>query len=187
MAVEIGKKESTIHEGQHDWRTMKHCSTRQLLILRHAKARKDLPVKDRERPLADEGRDDLRRVATAAAQAGLLPELVLCSPALRARETATLFLVAAGIDPDVLFDELIYAGVANDLPRLLGSVPEQVQCVMLVGHNPDLEDLVRRLCGDRKRCSALHPGALAVFEVTGPWREISAKTAGFKELIDPRA
>lgn len=166
---------------------MKHSATRQLLILRHGKARKDLPVRDRERPLAEEGREDIRRVATAALKAGLLPDLVLCSPAVRTRETAEAFLAATRAQADVSFIEEIYDGSADDLLQLIVAVPVQVLRLMLVGHNPDLENLARRLCGERKAGVGLQPGVLVAFEITGAWRELSAKTAIFKERIDPRA
>src|SRR5262245_6241843 len=115
---------------------MKH-----LYLLRHAKSSwKDTSLPDHDRPLAGRGRRAAKAIAGHLREQGIEPELVLCSTARRARETLERIEPALGASALCLEDELYAAGAPALLERLR-SVPDPVGSVMLIGHNPALEEL----------------------------------------------
>lgn len=143
-----------------------------LILLRHAKSDwADPELTDHDRPLAARGRDAAPKMGAWLKAHGPMPELVLCSTAARARQTLALALEALGAAPETRFDRGLYlAGGAGVLARLR-QAPDAAATVLLVGHNPDLEQLARRLAttGDKPALSRLaekYPTAgLAVIEL----------------------
>ncbi len=123
--------------------------TRKLLILRHAKSdwETDAPT-DFERPLAKRGERDAPRIGEWLKQQKLLPDYVVSSPARRASQTSNRVCKAMGVkDKKINWDERIYAASEVELLRVLADCPQKKQTVMLVGHNPGLEDLLEYLAG----------------------------------------
>ncbi|MEV0173811.1 histidine phosphatase family protein [Streptomyces sp. NPDC050803] len=121
---------------------------RRLVVLRHAKSAWPEGVADHRRPLAPRGRRDAPAAGRALAEADLLPDLALCSTAVRARQTWELASAEWGTPPPVRLDPQLYAA---DVPELLAAVratPPEVETLLLIGHNPGLEDLVVELAGD---------------------------------------
>ncbi|MBC2902706.1 SixA phosphatase family protein [Streptomyces cupreus] len=121
---------------------------RRLVVLRHAKSAWPEGVPDHRRPLAPRGRRDAPAAGHALAAADLLPDLALCSTAVRARQTWELASAEWGTPPPVRYDPQLYAA---DVPELLAAVhetPAEVETLLLIGHNPGLEDLVAELAGD---------------------------------------
>jgi phosphohistidine phosphatase len=143
-----------------------------LILLRHAKSDWDDPaLTDHDRPLAARGRDAAPKMGAWLKAHGPVPDLVLCSTATRARQTLALALEALGVDPETEFDRGLYlAGAAGVLARLRRA-PDTAATVMMVGHNPDFEQLSRRLAatGDATALARLrekYPTAgLAVIEL----------------------
>jgi phosphohistidine phosphatase len=123
--------------------------SRTVLLFRHAKSdRSDGSVPDHERPLTKRGWRDARRAGAYLAEADLLPDLVLCSTARRARDT---LMRALGEWPDgalpVTYREDLYDADPDHLLAVLSALPGSVERVMVVGHNPGLEDLLAELVG----------------------------------------
>lgn len=142
-----------------------------LVLVRHAKSDWDVPVPDRERPLAGRGRRQAPAIGTWLQDNGIRPDVVLVSPAVRAR--ATWDLVAAGLPapPRVLVVDAAYTFDGDDLLDVLADAPA-ADVLGLVGHNPALEELVEALTGRRVR---LPTSAMAVLEsADGQWRRGSA-------------
>lgn len=166
---------------------------RTLHLLRHAKSSWDDPgLEDRDRPLAPRGRRAGRLLASHIEQHGIGVDLVLCSSALRARQTLELVLPALRGAPDVRTEERLYgAGVAGLLSRLR-SVDESDRRVLLIGHNPALQDLAERLAGDGDAAArqALYrkfpTGALATLSVGSTWDSLSGGGAYLQSLVLPR-
>jgi phosphohistidine phosphatase len=120
-----------------------------LHLLRHAKSSWDDPrAFDHERPLAPRGERAARRMARHLAQSDVKPELVLCSSALRTRQTLDAITVAFDADTAVRIDDALYGADLDDLVARLGRVPADVGSVMLIGHNPGLHDLALELSRD---------------------------------------
>ena len=79
---------------------------------------------------------------------GLIPDVVISSDALRARLTAKAVVEAARCEADILLDHRLYMADGADILSLLRTVREKAETVMIVGHNPGLEELVEQLTGD---------------------------------------
>jgi phosphohistidine phosphatase len=112
-----------------------------LLLLRHAKSSRDDPeLADFDRPLADRGRRDAPRMGRWMRQAGQSPELVLCSDARRARETWAALSETLGSPAPVLFERGLYMARAKAILHRLQRLAGTVGSVLVIGHNPGLEE-----------------------------------------------
>jgi phosphohistidine phosphatase len=117
-----------------------------ILLLRHAKSSRDNPdIADFDRPLSGRGRRDAPRVGEWMRKEGLQPDLVLCSAALRARETWEAAGAKLGGTAPVLFERALYMAGPTALLNRLRRLPDKVRSVLLVGHNPGLETLALAL------------------------------------------
>jgi phosphohistidine phosphatase len=114
-----------------------------LLVLRHAKSSWSDPARDDyQRPLNKRGRRDGPRMGELVREYGLIPDLVISSDAVRARLTAEAMAEAARYAGEVLLDQHLYLASPADILSLLRTVRENADTVMIVGHNPGLEELV---------------------------------------------
>jgi phosphohistidine phosphatase len=161
-----------------------------LHVLRHAKSSWDEPgLADADRPLAPRGRRAARRIGQRLREAGIRPGLVLCSPAVRARETVELLGDAlAGVD--VAVEEALYGADADELEERLRRLPDTVAEALLVGHNPALQSLVLGLArpGELRDRAAqkLPTAALATLALDGAWAELDEGGATLTALVLPR-
>ena len=135
-----------------------------LMLLRHAKSSwKDSDVSDHDRPLNKRGKKTAPQMGRLLSKEGLVPELILSSTAVRARETAKAVAKAASCKgPTELLESLYLATAGKLLSEAQSHTPDSVGRLLLVGHNPGMEDLVEILSGKRE---AFPTAALAVFEV----------------------
>ena len=124
-----------------------------LYLLRHAKAAPESSLGDAKRPLAKRGRKAAKTMADFLAKLDPAPELVLCSTAVRTRETLDLILPALKPQPTVTYEDRLYLAAATELIERLRKVRKDTGCVLLIGHNPGLHELGARL--------AIDPGRLA--------------------------
>jgi phosphohistidine phosphatase len=125
---------------------------RTLYLLRHAKSdRGDPALSDIDRPLAPRGRRDAPAMAAYMHEHDYRPDLILCSPAARTRETLALLHPALGRDIRAEYDRKLYLGSPDVLLRRLRDIDEAVASVLLIGHNPGLERFAAALAprGDR--------------------------------------
>ncbi len=163
-----------------------------LLLLRHAKSGWDDPgIADIHRPLSKRGRRAAPAMAAFMRSAGFLPRLVLCSAAARTRETWDLVAPVLG-RPVVHYRHAIYEAPADRLLRIVRALPD-CPCVLLVGHNPGLEDLASILASAdsdptaRERLDEKFPtAALAVLDLPGRWLDAGPGTARLAALVRPR-
>jgi phosphohistidine phosphatase len=166
--------------------------SRHLLILRHAKSawNTDAPS-DFDRPLAKRGRKDAPRVGTWLHEQGIQPDLVLSSPAERAKQTTLAVLRELGIGKnEAQWKREIYGATAPELLEVLGACPAKARTVLLVGHNPGLEDLLNYLRGDDllppEEGKLLPTGAVALVEMPEDWRDLPAGSARLISVTRPR-
>ena len=164
---------------------------KRLYLLRHAKSSwKDASLPDHDRPLAGRGRRAAKAVARYLREQDIQPELVVCSTALRARETLARIEPALGT-PDVRVEGDLYAASADALLERLRSVPDDVGSVMLIGHNPGLQELALDLARQSNAVTELEEkyptAAIATLELlVTRWQELDRDTAELVALVRPR-
>jgi phosphohistidine phosphatase len=145
---------------------------RQLLILRHAKSSWAEPFADDwERPLTDRGRRDATRVGKLLRRLSLVPDVIITSDAVRAHTTARIVAEAAGYAGKIELSSSLYHAKPNAVVAVLQAVKAAAaRTIMVVAHNPGLEDLVMRLTGEHVE---LPTAALVHIDVdVGRWRQI---------------
>jgi phosphohistidine phosphatase len=162
-----------------------------LYLLRHAKSSWDDSGRpDHERPLAPRGVRAGERMARHLREAGVAPQLVLCSSAARARQTLELVRPSLG-DAEVRVEDELYAASSAQLSARLRAVPEAVADVLLVGHNPGLQELALALAAGGAALpdlAAKFPtGALATLRIgQAAWAELADGDAELTALAAPR-
>ena len=144
---------------------------KQLFLLRHAEASWDDPsASDFERKLNARGRLDASRVGEFLRKRGIEFDLIVSSLAVRARETVELALAAGEIDCELRFDERIYAANIDRLFGVVEDFDERANSVLLVGHNPGIQELLEALTGESPSAPT---AALAGIELDiKAWRDV---------------
>lgn len=152
-------------------------TARTLVLLRHAKAESPAGLPDDQRPLTPRGQLDARAAGAWLAR-HYPPDLVLCSPSRRTRQTwqavaASLSaILATGSGPAVRFDPRLYDGRAADALALVRAVDDAVAVVLAIGHNPGLSQLSYDLDPAAALDSdGLRTCGLAVHQPLGSWRD----------------
>jgi phosphohistidine phosphatase len=115
---------------------------------------------------------------------GYLPDIVISSPANRAKKTAKLAVEAAKITSSILFDEQIYEASPQTLVKVLSGIDDHVRSAMAVGHNPGMEGLIRFLTGET---AAMPTAAFAVIDLDiDKWSDIDHQTGKLVEVLRPK-
>jgi phosphohistidine phosphatase len=118
-----------------------------LFLIRHAKSSwDDTALPDKDRPLDDRGRRDAPKMGKRLAKRDVKPDLILSSPARRALTTAEI--IAKKLDykrRDIVVDDRLYVCAADDLLNVIQTLGDNLERVMLFGHNPELTELAHRL------------------------------------------
>lgn len=167
---------------------------RKLLLLRHAKA---VPAEsapdDFKRGLNARGKAAAQAVARHFADTKLRPDLVLCSSALRTRETLAELLPAMPQDCRIAIENRLYMASAPRLLDRLRDAPHDIECLLLIGHNPGLERLARLLAGSGPEAmmgamrSKFPTAALAILEFAGEsWRAVDRDGCRLVDFVCPR-
>ncbi len=166
---------------------------RSLYLLRHAKSSWDTPdLADIDRPLAGRGRRDAEAIAEHLHQAGIVPSLVLCSPARRTRQTLKplkRWLPGSSI----VFDDALYAASADQLLHRVQEIDDGVRSAMLIAHEPGIRELGLLLAGEgdqaaRARLDEKFPtGALAALALSADhWRTIAPGEGELRWFVSPK-
>lgn len=125
---------------------------KQLFLLRHAKSSwDDVSLEDFDRPLNARGKKTAPMMGKAIKERDIAPDVILCSPAKRTKQTIKLVNETAKLKADVTFDEEIYDASAEDLRKVLKKQKKSVNSILLIGHNPGLEELLEELTGKFER------------------------------------
>jgi phosphohistidine phosphatase len=162
-----------------------------LYLLRHAKSSWTQPeLADHDRPLAGRGRRAAKAIARLMDEHDVAPQLVLCSTARRVRETFERIEPALG-DPTVSFEPELYGATAEDLLQRLRKVPDGTASVLLIGHNPAIEQLALALARPsrlRSEMAAKFPtAALATLALSGAkWKELGPVRTEVVGFVRPR-
>jgi phosphohistidine phosphatase len=163
---------------------------RTLVILRHAKAERPSGVADVDRPLTERGHADAAAAGVWLVSRGYAPDLVLCSPAKRTRQTwhgVAMALTGAGA-PEVRYERALYADGVTKVLKLLRSVPDEAGTVLLIGHNPTVSMMSALL--DRSGAGdsdGLRTSGIAVHELDGGWSDYAPGAAALVATGTARA
>ena len=164
----------------------------QLLIMRHAKSDWNADFdRDFDRPLVQRGSKEAHKIANWLKKQGLSPDLFLSSPALRARETALIVADGLGIDVDnIVWEKDIYDASVDDLLQVVKAHADDRYCILLIGHNPGVDNLLCYLSkdGPERTLSGklMTTSALAILEFKGSPINTDKKSAILKNLLRPK-
>jgi phosphohistidine phosphatase len=159
------------------------------MLLRHAKAAVlDAETTDAERPLSRDGRESCRLLGEHVGEQRLAPDLILCSSAVRTRQTVQWIAPALPPDVPVLTEDRLYLAGPDELLGRLREVDDGVPSILLVGHNPGLHHLAVALLPphDRARIPTFPTAALAVLDLGNRrWAELGPATTRFASFVTP--
>jgi phosphohistidine phosphatase len=164
-----------------------------LHLLRHAKSSYPEGVDDAERPLSRRGREAACRVAENLPEALGALDLVLCSTALRTRETAELVLAGFAVTPRIVYEDGLYLAGRAVLMRRLRGLDESAGAVMVIGHNPGLHELALALAApDSPRFRVLATGkfpttARASFTIDSPWASLDRSRHALTQYVTAKS
>ncbi len=167
--------------------------SRELIIMRHAKSAWDTDAPtDFERPLAKRGKKEAPRVGKWLRVRGGMPDYVVSSPAIRAKQTALKVCRELGIEEkQVTWEPRIYDASTAKLLEVLADCPETAKRVLLVGHNPGLESLLAYLCGERlptpEDDKLLPTAAVACLEMPAEWQGLEPGVARLISITRSRS
>lgn len=156
-----------------------------LLLMRHAKSSwKDSDIADKDRPLNKRGRNDASLMGSLLVERELVPQRILSSSALRASQTAELIIETigkeVGLDMQVAFLDRLYMAESPDIYEVLRALPEDLERVMVIGHNPGLETLLQLLSN---RIESLPTAVVAHLALpVDAWSALDQEVTG--ELVD---
>jgi phosphohistidine phosphatase len=164
--------------------------TRELLIFRHGKSDWGAGTDDFHRPLKDRGKRAAQRVGTWLLLQGLLPDHVVSSPAERARVTAEKACKAMGMNARIIQrEQAVYEAMTGELLQVLANSPASAQRVMLVGHNPGLEELLIYLANESIAYPAdgklLPTATVARLAMPDDWTGLHAGSAQLLSITRP--
>ncbi|MEW1898101.1 SixA phosphatase family protein [Streptomyces albidoflavus] len=164
---------------------------RTIAVVRHAKAEWS-DSSDHERPLTDRGRLDAPAAGSRLAATGLPFGLALCSTATRTRETWRLAVAELPRRPRTVYEERVYEASPGELIAVLNEVDDDVQDLVLIGHNPGVQGITEILAGSAEPQAAALVGrrgfptaAVALLTFTGPWKSLEPGSATLTEFWTP--
>jgi phosphohistidine phosphatase len=160
---------------------------RVLYLLRHAKSSWDDPtLADHERPLAPRGLKASQLIAAHVQAAGIAPELVLCSTALRARQTLAALVPVLGGEVEIRLEDALYGVGRDKVLARVREVDDSVSSTLVIGHNPTLQELALFLSGAAEALERFPTGALASLAFSAAWAALGEDGAELEGFVVPR-
>ncbi len=163
-------------------------------LMRHSEAvtqLSDVVTKDFDKPLTDHGIHQLEHVRDFLKAHHFLPDLIVCSPAVRTRQTLEWIQEALGSGAEVVFDEELYGIKADALIQKLGNLPNTKSTVLVVGHNPAISDAIQTFLNLMKSEAVsvvlpAKPSQLAIFRMqTTDWSVLTAEKVELETSFEP--
>jgi len=147
---------------------------KRLVLLRHAKSSwSDDGLPDSERPLSGRGERDAPRMGARLHERGVRPDLVLSSPALRARSTARLVAQVIDYPADAIrLEASLYLAAPEEILAVVAAQADAVDCLLVVGHNPGLTELTNLLLPELELANLPTAGTVVVDCATERWAEV---------------
>ena len=148
-----------------------------LLIVRHAKSSWNHPgLSDHDRPLNQRGKEDAPRMGEVLRDEDSIPDLIISSTAKRAQKTAELMAEASGFEGEIVMTRAFYHADSDTYLDMLKTIPDNIDTVMFVGHNPGMEELVYDLTGESVRFTTANIAQVRL--PIGLWNEFEDEISG---------
>jgi len=161
-----------------------------ILLLRHAKSsHNNAGIEDFDRPLTKQGSEDASSLGRYIKNIGYLPDQIISSTAKRARQTSYLFSKSSGVPKEQInWNDDFYNGSSFNYLKEIHECGKDFKTVMLVGHNPNIEETASLLCSEQQSYVVrMPPAALVCFEHPAvTWNQIKEGTARIKWMITPK-
>lgn len=156
-----------------------------LFVLRHAKSSWDFPhLSDFERPLNKRGEKAAPLMGKVMREREFVPEIILSSPAMRAKTTANLVKESAECSAEIILNRSIYESGTNNLLYIISEISDAYESVMIVGHNPTFEGIVQILSGEYQR---MPTAALAIIDLNiESWSDTKPNCGNLREVLIPK-
>jgi phosphohistidine phosphatase len=156
-----------------------------LYLLRHAKSSwEDPTLRDFDRPLNKRGLKAAALIGKYMRKHKVRPDVVLSSPAKRTRQTVQLVLEQAQVEPKMQYDERLYAAGSTNLLNVLREVDDRIESVLVVSHNPGLQDLLEVLTGELE---AMPTAALVQIRLdVDSWSETRERVGSLESVVRPK-
>jgi len=158
-----------------------------ILVLRHAKSDHEHGILDFARPLNNRGKIDAPFMGKMIGKLGLTPDLVLSSGAKRARSTAIAVAEQCGYANEITYLDSFYNGNEEDIFRAVKELPDKYSSVLIVGHNPTLEDFIAKLTSNGSFSLELPTTGLAHITCgTEHWNKIEHGIGMLSSFVNPK-
>ena len=141
-------------------------------------------MRDFDRPLQKRGREAAERMGQRIASENLGNPLVICSPAVRTRETAQVVLTSANLHVEPLFDDRIYEASLRELVQIVTEIPDDREVALMIGHNPGFEELQSFLTGEHRRMPTCALAKIGLVDVS--WKDVRAGEGRLEWFIAPK-
>ncbi len=168
---------------------------KKLFLLRHAKSdwsqnSNGAGGSDHSRPISKRGRENAKRLGNWMAEHDLFPQQIISSDAFRTQQTVELLTEHWPASVDIQFTDLLYLASDDSMLELIQLIPETMEPVMLVAHNPGMDELVSYLCegelpftDDGKLMATCN---MAVFDVTQNWVDVGRHSLPLVDIVRPK-
>ena len=148
-----------------------------LLLMRHAKSSwRDHSLSDHDRPLNSRGKDTAPLMGKHLAEMDVLPDVILCSTAKRAKQTVEYLLQSLQFDGDVIYSRMLYHAGDEVFSEELSKLSDRIDTAMIVGHNPGMEYALETYCGEWHRMPTAAVARIE-FEID-TWKEVEDEIEG---------
>ncbi len=117
-----------------------------VLLMRHGKSDWEEGISDFDRPLAKRGIGDVPLLGRFLLKTKKVPSVIISSPAKRAKETSELLARACRYKSDIRYSDSIYENSSGEIMKLLQKLDDSIESVMVIGHNPAIEEATKKLC-----------------------------------------
>lgn len=160
---------------------MKH-----ILILRHAKSDWSTGESDFERPLNKRGKTAAPLIGSEIFQRQVIPNLIISSPAKRAKQTAKLVAGSCSFESEIIYNERFYFGNEYDALKAIQNTDNQINRILIVGHNPTWENLATMLINKSKQITMPTAALVSIFVDVDYWEDVCFDTGKLDFLIIPK-
>ena len=160
---------------------------REVILIRHTKSSwADLGMRDFDRPLKKDRTDDAKNMAEYLKELNLKPELILCSPAVRTKQTAEFFCAKLKYNfSDIIFDMRLYESSAEDYMQVIREANAKIKTLVVIGHNPSITDFTNQFLKD-KIDEVPTTGVVWLEFETDNWEIYSTTHSRLKHFLNPK-